>query len=150
MQQGLPAAYDFSDYVCVYDNEINRAAFANPLFKNFKADLVKLIISNAKDFIPQCARIIKAPEIPQLLISSFDTEVWNSIGKTPVDTYKPAWIDPARSNILDPNFPERKKNYYKFDIKMLFQIKKNIKGANTLTSEVQKLLIRYNFKFDIT
>ena len=84
------------------------------------------------------------------MISSFDTEVWNHIGKSPVDIYKPAWTDPARSNIVDPNFPDRKKKYFKFDTKMFFQIKKNVKGANQLTTEVQKLLTKYNFQFDIT
>ncbi len=52
MQQGLPSAYDYSDYVCVYDNEINRAAFASPNFKNFKAEVAKIIISNFKDYVP--------------------------------------------------------------------------------------------------
>ena len=61
MQQGLPAAYEYSDYVSVYDTEINRAAFAAPLFKNFKSDVANIIISNFRDFVPQGARIIKTP-----------------------------------------------------------------------------------------
>lgn len=135
MQQGLPAAYDFSDYVYVLDESGNADKLAN-LGNSFRQDLAALLINNFKDYIPSVQHLRSIPEIPQLLISTFDTEVWNRISTSIVPVYKPAWNDGSRSKILSPNFAQRKRDFFKFDVKMLFQIKKNVKGSNPLTASL--------------
>jgi hypothetical protein len=73
MQQGLPAAYDYADYIYVINDVNNAPNLATINFKNFRDELRKIMIENLREYIPQARRIKTIPEISQLLISSFDT-----------------------------------------------------------------------------
>lgn len=104
MQQGLPAAYDYADILYVTDEPANRDKLATLGQTNFRKDLSSILIYNFKDYIPSTRRLINIPEIPQLLISTFDTELWNRLSKSTVNVYKPAWNDLQRSSVINPNF----------------------------------------------
>lgn len=147
MQQGLPAAYDYSDFLYVVAEGSNLDKLASLGTTNFRQELAVIIVKNFKDYVHFEKRLRNIPEIPQLLISTFDTELWNKLSTSTVQVYKPAWNDPQRSKILHEGFPDRKKNFYKFDTKILFQIKKNIKGANPLTTAVENLLTKHGLSF---
>jgi len=62
----------------------------------------------------------------QLLITAFDINFWNQISSNRVDSYTPAWEAPEgeRKNQVHNEFPQKKKEFYKFNIKILFQVKK--------------------------
>ena len=104
MQQGLPAAYDYADILYVTDEPTNKDKLTTLGQTNFRKELSAILINNFKDYIPSTQRIINIPEIPQLLISTFDTELWNRLSQSSVNVYKPAWNDPQRSSIIHPNF----------------------------------------------
>jgi hypothetical protein len=52
---------------------------------------------------------VNAQRPPELLISSFDTLLWNTISSKKLNTYKVAWNDPQRTNIVHPQFSNKKK-----------------------------------------
>ncbi len=147
MQQGLPAAYDFADIIYVTDQGNNKTKLNTLGQTNFRKELAAIILNNFKEYIPSSKRLINIPQIDQLVIATFDTELWNRLSQSTVNVFKPAWNDPKRSSTLDPNFPQRKKDFYKFDIKILLQVKKNVKGDNVLTTKVEKLLTDHGLRF---
>jgi hypothetical protein len=147
MQQGLPAAYDFADILYVTDEPANKSKLDALGQSSFKRDLAAIIINNFKDYIPTTKRLINIPEIPQLVIATFDTELWNRLSQSTVNVYKPIWNDSTRSKLIDPNFAPRKRDFYKFDIKILLQVKKNAKGDNPLTAKVEQLLTNQGLRY---
>ena len=99
VQQGLPANYSYSDYIYVPDDEHN-TSILKKLPHTFRKGLAHIVKDNFHRYKLCGQRVTKEPEIPQVLISSFDTELWNQIGNSKVDPYKPAWNDEKRKTIL--------------------------------------------------
>jgi hypothetical protein len=101
MQQGLSARYDYADYIYVpYHKEIKEINLPNCNIESidqlqheaFQIELGKLIHDNNREYVP-CPQF-KEPELPQLLIASFDTHLWNKFNpENKIETYTPIWDD---------------------------------------------------------
>uniref|UniRef100_A0A1J3K627 Uncharacterized protein n=2 Tax=Noccaea caerulescens TaxID=107243 RepID=A0A1J3K627_NOCCA len=144
MQQGLPAGYDYADYVVVPINaenkEINLKAcnlesIAGLSHEKFKFGLAKLIHDNNKGYVSSDK--LKHAELPQLLLAAFDSDLWNKFNPgNKVDVYKPIWDDPNRKQNLPPHFKPRKRIFYKFNAAMFFQVKKLHKNERNANGEI--------------
>lgn len=168
MQRGLPASYDFADYIYVVDERPGNIS-SKPSKKDFntfladsqgfRKELSKIMIDNfPKKFCPKHSDL-KTPDEKELVISSFDTEFWNYLSENKVEPYRPAWeVAPKdRHNPLDKDFPDRKKIFFKFNILMFFQVKKTTRDQmngksrvrSPLTNKLIKLLEKYNLHYYI-
>ena len=67
----------------------NKSVLSDP--KSFKEGLAKIYKDSfPKEFCPYEFELQEHVE-QQLLISSFDTEVWNMISNNKIDVYRPPW-----------------------------------------------------------
>lgn len=136
MQQGLPAPLDYSDYISVIGFPI--AFDPSTQLRPLKEEIGRLVIENTKKSYDGNGKLL---ELNQLLICAFDTQVWNECAPdSQVTVYEPLWSDPSRKDEWDSHgikdFAIRKKIFYKFDIKIFFQVKKLVKGDDPLTKKV--------------
>lgn len=123
MQRGLSAAYDYSDFIYVVDQHDKLASLDTDAFKQ---DLETLIWETYPKNFKATKSDLKKLSSEQLLITAFDINFWNTISQNKVDSYTPAWNLPEgeRKTNVHNDFPNKKKEFYKFNIKILFQVKK--------------------------
>lgn len=146
MQQGLPASLDYSDYISIIQFPISFEPEVH--LPQLKSDIARLLIENSSKTYDAEGRL---RQIEELLICAYDTRVWNhsiSPSCNTVQNYTPIWQDLDREEewaaLGANNFADRKKKFYKFDIKIFFQVKKRSKGTNPLTEAVKSILKKYN------
>lgn len=146
MQHGLPASLDYSDYISIIQFPISFEPEVH--LPQLKSDIARLLIENSSKAYDADGQL---RQIEELLICAYDTRVWNysvSPSCNTVKNYTPIWQDLERGEewaaLGANNFADRKKKFYKFDIKIFFQVKKRSKGANPMTMAVKNILKKYD------
>ena len=130
MQRGLSANYEFADFISVSESSPdnlsgdNKSRLTSINTADFRNAISKLVVDSFPAKFTPCQNDLKKLDSEQLILVAFDTEYWNVFSESKVDSFKPAWEQRDKLLPVAEGFPQRKKDFFKFNVKIFFQVKK--------------------------